>query len=126
MARMERHYWRHYGRGAFIGPLIGGLVIIWLGVTFYLQQTGAIISDNWWSLFVAGLGAILILQGALRSALTRRPVVGSFFWGATLLVIGLAFYYNTGTVFWSLVVVLGGIALLAYGLFARRPWMPPP
>src|SRR5579862_6267959 len=52
------------GGGAIIGPIIGGAILIWLGITFYLKQIGYL-TGNWWALFLVGVGIIIILQGVL-------------------------------------------------------------
>ena len=70
---MRKHEKNEKGRGGDItGPLTGGLILIWLGVTFFLQQNGYIASDNWWAYFLTGIGAILIIQGAMRFAKSRN------------------------------------------------------
>ncbi len=107
-------------RGSITGPIVGGLILIWLGVTFYLQQTNVISSDRWWAYFLAGIGAILILQGLINFGATRRPFIGSFIGGAFLLLIGLFFIWNVQFAFWPLFLVIIGIAILASSLTMRR------
>jgi hypothetical protein len=115
------------GRAAIVGPITGGLISIWLGATFYLQQENLLPSDNWWAYFLAGIGAIIILQGILQYALTQRGFYGSFIGGAILLILGIAFIYNYNfSFFWPLVLVVIGIAVLASAFTARRNRPIPP
>jgi hypothetical protein len=115
------------GRGSIVGPVTGGLVLIWLGITFYLQQVNQLPSDNWWAYFVAGIGVIVILQGLLYYALTQRSFYGLFIGGAILLILGLGFIYNYNfTYFWPLVLVAIGIAVMASAFGARRRRPVPP
>jgi hypothetical protein len=110
------------GRGTgIIGPLTGGLILIWLGITFYLQQANVVpFNQNWWAYFISGIGAILILQGILLFAMHRRPFYGPLIGGAFLILIGVPFIgnYNWGNV-WPLFIIVIGVAILA-SAFARR------
>jgi uncharacterized Zn finger protein (UPF0148 family) len=108
--------------GSIIGPVVGGLIVIWLGVTFYLQEIGSIPSANWWAYFILGIGFILVLQGLLVYSQSRRPFYGPFIGGAILILIGLSFIYNVSGNFWPLILVVIGIAILASALTrGRRP-----
>ena len=98
--------------GDVTGAITGGLILIWLGVTFFLQENNYISSGNWWAYFLMGIGAILILQGLLRYAMSRRPFVGSFIGGAVVFVIGLAFVQGLSVNLWPLILVAIGVALL--------------
>ncbi len=109
------------GRGGnIIGPVIGGLILVWLGITFYLQQTNTIPSDNWWAYFVAGIGAILILQGILLYSRRRRAIFGPFIGGAILLFVGLAYIFSASENLFPLILVIIGVAILASALARSR------
>lgn len=109
------------GRGGnVIGPIVGGLILVWLGITFYLQQIGSISSDNWWAYFILGIGAIIILQGFLMYFRRRRPIYGPFIGGAVLVLVGLSFIYNAWGNFWPFILVIIGIAILASALARSR------
>jgi zinc-ribbon domain len=103
-----------------IGAIVGGLILVWLGVTFYLQQIGYLTSD-WWAYFVAGIGVILILQGGLLYATGRRVFYGPFIGGVILFLIGLGFIanYNIGF-FWPLIFVVIGAAIILSAFVGRR------
>lgn len=110
--------------GAVIGPLIGGAILIWLGLTFYLQQLGYL-GGNWWALFIVGIGIILILQGFLLYGRSHRPFFGPFIGGAILIIIGLSAYYNSVNNLWPLILVVIGLAVLASAFGYRRRTPPP-
>jgi len=107
------------GGGGIIGPLIGGGILIWLGISFYLQQIGYFTS-NWWAVFIVGIGLILIVQGLLLYARNKRPNLGPFIGGSVLILIGLSFLYNSLGNIWPLILVVIGIAVLASAFTARR------
>lgn len=106
-----------------LGALVGGLVLIWLGTTFFLEQNGLLSSEIWWAYFLAGVGAILVLQGAViysRGHIGLGPVIG----GVVLIFIGLgtiaAFNFNFVNKFWPLLLVAIGILVIIGGFTARR------
>jgi hypothetical protein len=109
------------GRGGnVIGSVVGGLILVWLGLTFYFQQVGAISSNNWWAYFILGIGLILILQGFLVYFRSRRPFYGPFIGGAVLVFLGLSFIYNAWSSFWPLIFVVIGVAVLVSALARSR------
>jgi hypothetical protein len=112
------------GGRAIIGPLIGGGILIWLGITFYLQQIGYV-SGNWWALFILGIGVLLVLQGLLFYGRSHRPFYGPFIGGGILIIIGLSSYYNSIDSLWPLILVVIGIAVLASAFGYRRRTPPP-
>lgn len=109
--------------GGFLGALVGGSILIWLGVTFYLEQNGYLRSDIWWAYFLTGIGAILILQGVVFYTRGHRGF-GSVIGGAVLVFIGLSAIatstVNLATEFWPLLIVAMGVFVLAGGITSRR------
>lgn len=112
--------------GGLIGPIIGGSILIWIGITFYLEQSGYLPSADWWAYFLAGLGILIIVQGLVSYARYRGPYIGSFIGGAILFLIGIAFISNIGSYFWPIILIIIGIAVLASSLGAMRRRPPPP
>ena len=107
-------------RGDRNGPVIGGLILIWLGVTFYLAQAGTVSWTNWWAYFLLGLGAIIIGQGVLRLAGGRGPYVGSFIGGAVLMLIGYASVQPLAVELWPLILMVIGAGVILSGVAGRR------
>jgi hypothetical protein len=110
----RREGWR---RGPMHG-LFWGLLLILLGVLFFVQQQGHISDDSWWQYFLVGLGAIFILD-ALVHYLRRISygIYGRLIAGAVLVVVGLAFLKGWDN-WWPLVLIAAGVAILA-GYFVR-------
>lgn len=109
--------------GGMLGPVVGGLVLIWLGVTFYLEQNGNLPSDIWWAYFVAGVGIILIFEGVVIFARGRfgiGPVIG----GALLVFAGLSAIatrnYTIPSQMGALAIIIMGVLVLVAGLTFRR------
>jgi len=106
-----------------LGALVGGLILIWLGATFFLEQNGYLNPTVWWAYFLSGVGAILILQGVVIYSRGRNgvgPVVG----GAFALLIGISFIttaqFNITDRLWPLLLVALGILVLVGGLASRK------
>ena len=57
----------------FLGPLIGGLILVFLGVAFWLELTGVLSARYMWSFFLLLIGFVIIIA-ALYTAfvLTKR------------------------------------------------------
>jgi uncharacterized membrane protein YvbJ len=56
----------------FIGPLIGGLILIFLGLMLYLQVTGSLNVVIVGALFFVVIGVIIIAAGIFATTMTRR------------------------------------------------------
>ena len=122
----ERREWR---RSDPIGPIIGALVLIWLGVVLLAAQNSEMIRlpfsiswDNVWAFFLVGLGALLILEALLRVIFPApRRIVGPLIWGIILLVIGVAGLFPGMGVekLWPLALIAGGLGLLLTNVLRR-------
>jgi hypothetical protein len=124
--RRERREWR---RSDPIGPIIGALVLIWLGVVLLAVQNPEMIRlpfsiswDNVWAFFLVGLGALLILDALLRVIFpAHRRIVGPLIWGIIFLVIGVAGLFPGMGVekLWPLALIAGGLGLLLTNVLRR-------
>ena len=116
-------------RGDPIGPVFGALVLIWMGVLLFVAQNPEMFRlpisirwDNVWLIFLAGLGALLILQALLRAALSYgHGVASSLVWGIVLLIIGLAGIFPGAGLdkLWPLAIIALGVGLLATNILRR-------
>ena len=111
-----------------LGAAVGGLIIIWLGVTYFLEQNGYLPSNIWWAYFMSGVGIVLVLEGVViysRGHVGIGPVIG----GAILIFLGLSAIttnnFRFQTQLWPLAIVVIGVLVLLSG-FAYRRRVPPP
>jgi hypothetical protein len=119
--KREKNEKNEKGRGGDItGAVTGGLILIWLGVTFFLSENNYFPAGNWWAYFLMGIGAILIIQGVLRYGMSRRPFIGSFIGGAIIFIIGLAFAQNFSVDLWPLFLVAIGVVILLSAVVGRQ------
>ncbi len=102
---------------------VGGAVLVWLGITLYLQQAGILSSEFQGDYFLAGVGVILILDGLVLYSRMRggiAPLAG----GTCALVLGagsiVARQLNRSQDVWPLIFVALGVCVIAIGVMARR------
>jgi hypothetical protein len=117
-ARWQRHASRPYG-------WIGGAILILLGATLLLQNMGLPFLTNWWALFIL-IPAFWAYVGAWNSYLDNhrltRGGVDSLTVGILLTVLALVFLLNLEVgLFWPILLIAGGLALLGTALFSKEP-----
>ena len=57
----------------FIGPLIGGLILIFLGIVAYLQILGYNLWQYAWPVFLIIIGLVIIIGALAATARRRNP-----------------------------------------------------
>ena len=109
-----------YHRDPFSAIFVG-LILIWIGVLWFLRAEKILVSGEWWQWFLVGLGGIFILDRLIRyaSPAHRRPVFGRIFFGLILIAIGASFIYGIET-WWPLVVAIVGAAIIVYAIVRIR------
>jgi cation transport ATPase len=102
------------------GPVMGGLILIWLGTSLYLAQTGYVKWDIWWPYFIIGVGVILVVLAIIRysSSQHKAPAMGFLIAGAALLIVGFAGVAGM-TDWWPFVLIAIGIVVIFGGMRAR-------
>lgn len=123
----EKHEKREKGEKStyhgMLGAIVAGLILIWLGITFFMEQNGYLPSDIWWAYFISGVGIVLVLDGVViysRGHIGLGPVIG----GALLMFGGLSAITTNNYTFQSqltpLVIVAIGVIVLVTGVAFRR------
>ena len=102
------------------GVLVGGLILIWLGISLYLVQAHRFSWDQWWPYFIVGIGVILIVQAIVRYSTARykRPAAGFLIGGVVLIVIGLAGIAGIKD-WWPFLLIAIGVVVILAGVTAR-------
>ncbi len=104
-------------KGTLGGALIGGLVLIFLGVVFFLAHYFSFSASNWWALIFVVLGFFLVVNDLYYIAKGARRGAG-IIGGLILLTIGYALYTNI-TYWWPLVLVAIGLGIIASAVLAH-------
>ena len=125
--RERRREWRahRYGYGGWRDPIGGialGLLIIWLGVTFYLKYTGVLPESNWWAYMLAGFGGIWTLGGLVRLFWPRWSyrALGMLIPGIIVGAIGMM-YIAGSFMLWPLILVAVGAVVIVV-VIVRAIW----
>ena len=103
------------------GPIVGGLILIWLGITFYMTQSNYITWLQWPWYFLIGIGVVLLIQAAIRfmASTYRGTAIGSLIGGIILLIIGLAGVSGIRDWWWLFFIGIG-IVVIIWGITAAR------
>lgn len=67
--KTEKHEKRGYG---FVGPLIGGLILIFIGLVAFLEVTTQVKPEVLNAFFLIAIGAAIIIGAAYGAVLVRR------------------------------------------------------
>ena len=108
-----------------MGGISMGLMVVWLGVCFFLKYKGIIPADIWWAYLIVGFGGIWILSGLIKLLIPRwrKGLLGSFIPGIVLGSVGLFFILDSWE-WWPFILVAVGaviiISVLAQYLTRRR------
>jgi hypothetical protein len=116
--RQERREKR--GRDPLRG-LFWGLILILVGVLFFIDRQQGIGWEILWMYLLIGLGAIFIIDGLVHLSISgfRDSQLGRFIPGVVLLFIGLAFLFNFSQ-WWPIILIAVGVIILLGFLFRRR------
>lgn len=90
-----------------------------LGITFYLKQIGYLSGNAWMSFLLAGIGIIFVIQGLIGYSMYHAASVGSILGGLILLTSGVL-STNFGSIFWPLLLVAIGVAILCLSFVEGR------
>jgi len=111
-----------------LSAIVWAAILVWAGLVLLadnLEMLRGITIDGKsfpaWSLIFAGAGVIVLLEVLVRLLMPayRRPVTGTFIFAIVLLGMGLGSIIGW-EVFWPLILIAIGLAILIGGLFPRR------
>jgi hypothetical protein len=96
-----------------LSGMTGGLILIVLGVLFFLAQQDYISWDKWWAYFLIGLGGIFILESFIRILRPGygRDFAGKLIAGAILIAIGASGIFGVVS-WWPLILIAVGIVII--------------
>ena len=104
-----------------ISGLVFGLILVLLGVVFFLAAQDWISWGDWWKHFIIGLGVIFLIEVLVRYTRPayRRPVFGKLIAGLVLICVGVAFTTGIGN-WWPLILIVVGLAILLNTWLRRK------
>ncbi len=111
-----------------LSAIVWAAILVWAGLVLLADNLGMFQNITIggeqleaWSVIFVGAGLIVLLEVLIRLVMPayRRAVTGSFIFAIILLGIGLGGIIGWG-VFWPLILIAIGVAILIGGLFPRR------
>lgn len=112
---------KNEGSGRMWGGIMGGLILLWLGVSFLLRQYNYVTSNNWWNIFMVGLGVIIILRGLMlyKQISNWRSSSGLIVGGAVVALIGGASFVGLRD-WWAVGVILVGLWFIINAMMSKN------
>lgn len=112
---------KNEGAGGMWSAVMGGLILLWLGVTFLLQQYNLLTSINQGALFMMGLGVIIALRGLLFYTQVNnwRAASGLIIGGAVVALIGVSSWIGWRE-WWPFVIILVGAWIVLNAVMSRN------
>jgi len=97
----------------YLGRLSFGVMIIWLGLSFFLVNLNLIYRGDWWIYFLIGLGLILLVESFLKMTNSDydAPYAFKFIAGLVLIAIGLGAIYGLDR-WWPLIIIAAGAGMI--------------
>lgn len=129
--RAEKN-WDEKWRRDPLNAAVWALILIWLGLTLLASNfepfksmtvQGQPIFEEWWRIFFAGAGCILLVEAVFRLLVPayRAPVVGTFILAIVFLAIGLGEWIgNLWPILLPVAVIVVGLLILFRGMFRKR------
>lgn len=120
----EEKTWDEKWRRDPLSAAVWACILIWAGLVLLAENLRLLVRferlDTWAIIFI-GAGLIVLLEVVVRLVVPayRRPVTGTFVFGAVLLAIGLGDLIGWGVV-WALVLIAIGAMVLLRGFFWHR------
>lgn len=102
------------------GPVVGGLIVTWLGALLFLSNQNIIRSSNFGGYFLMGIGVILALRGllAIQETGSMDQGYGYLIGGGVLAVIGVGIVYDLRD-WWAIILVGIGLVMVLRGFTER-------
>jgi membrane-bound ClpP family serine protease len=100
----------------WVGPGIGGVVLILIGLVLLAQNLGAQLPDNWWAAFlmIPAVGAFVAATNQYReTGKFTGEGIAALIGGVVLTALAVSFYFDFGWgLFWPLILVAIGAGIL--------------
>ena len=102
------------------GPIIGGLIITWLGLLLFMQNQNMISGSDFGGYFLMGIGVILLFRGilAIQETGSFDQGFGYLIGGGIVVLIGAGITYNLRE-WWAFILIGLGLVIILRGVTER-------
>jgi hypothetical protein len=111
---------KNEGSGGMWSGVMGGLILLWLGVSFLLRQYDYVSNANWGNLFMVGLGVIIALRGVMLYTQINswRASSGLIIGGGIVALIGVSSWIGLRD-WWAILFILIGAWVILNALMNK-------
>ncbi len=111
---------KNEGAGGTWNAIMGGLILLWLGITFLLHPYGILTAINEGALFMMGLGVIIALRGLLlyMQVSNWRAASGLIIGGCVVALIGVSSLIGWRD-WWPFIIILIGAWIMINAFMSR-------
>lgn len=107
-------------RKSALSDIMSGLIVLAIGISFFLAANDIIPWDKWWAYLITFFGVIFVFDAVLRNRKLSERLLGSrFIAGVILLVIGFAFILSLKT-WWPIILIVAGILIVIKGIMSPK------
>ena len=103
-----------------LSDIFGGLIVVAIGLSFFLAANNVISWEKWWAYLLVFLGIIFVLDAVVRNLKLQERLMGSrFIAGVILLILGLSFIFSLRN-WWPLILIAAGLLIIIKGMMSSR------
>ena len=107
-------------RKSALSDIFGGLIVLAIGLSFFLAANNIISWDKWWAYLLIFLGVIFIIEAIIRNTKFKERLIGGrFIAGIILLSIGFAFVLSLKN-WWPLILIVVGLLIIIKGIVSHE------
>ncbi len=107
-------------RKSALSDIFAGLIVLAIGLSFFLAANNIIPWDKWWSYLLTFLGVTFIFDAILRNLKLKERLIGSrFVAGVIILCIGFAFVFALKN-WWPLILIVVGVLIIIKGIASPK------
>jgi CHASE2 domain-containing sensor protein len=103
-----------------LSDIFGGLIVLAIGLSFFLAANNVISWDKWWAYLLIFLGVVFIIEAIIRNtSLKDRLIGGRFIAGIILFSIGFSFALSLKN-WWPLILIAVGLLIIIKGILSHK------
>ena len=103
-----------------LSDIFGGLIVLAIGLSFFLAANNVISWDKWWAYLLLFLGVVFLIEAVIRNTgLKERLIGGRFIAGIILISFGFSVVLSLRN-WWPLILIAVGILIIIKGIVSHK------